>query len=108
MHLRMTGNLLIREPGADEALADLMETTALGGPRLYEAHPDARHLRARLALDDGSELWFTDPRRFGHGEVLARGRARRLLRLAARGRAARRRADRRRRCSSSPPGGGRR
>ena len=70
MHLRMTGNLLIREPGAD-ALADLMNTDRLGGPRLYESPPDARHLRARLVLDDGSELWFTDPRRFGHAAVLA-------------------------------------
>jgi formamidopyrimidine-DNA glycosylase len=70
MHLRMTGNLLIREPGAD-ALADLMTTDRLGGPRLYEAPPDARHLRARMVLDDESELWFTDPRRFGHAVVLA-------------------------------------
>ena len=72
MHLRMTGNLLIREPGAD-ALADLMNTDRLGGPRLYESPPDARHLRARLVLDDGSELWFTDPRRFGHAVVLDAG-----------------------------------
>jgi formamidopyrimidine-DNA glycosylase len=72
MHLRMTGNLLIREPGAD-ALADLMNTDRLGGPRLYESPPDARHLRARLMLDDGSELWFTDPRRFGHAVVLQAG-----------------------------------
>jgi formamidopyrimidine-DNA glycosylase len=64
MHLRMTGNLLIREPGADQ-VADLMATDRLGGPRLYETPPDARHLRARLVLDDDSELWFTDPRRFG-------------------------------------------
>jgi formamidopyrimidine-DNA glycosylase len=69
MHLRMTGNLVIREPGADE-VADLMTTDRLGGPRLYEAPPDARHLRARLVLDDESELWFTDPRRFGHAVVL--------------------------------------
>ncbi len=70
MHLRMTGNLLLREAGG-EALADLMETPRLGGPRLYESHPEARHLRVRISLDDGSELWFTDARRFGHGEVLA-------------------------------------
>jgi len=69
MHLRMTGNLLIREPDADR-LADLMNTDRLGGPRLYESPPDARHLRARLVLDDGSELWFTDPRRFGHAAVI--------------------------------------
>jgi formamidopyrimidine-DNA glycosylase len=69
MHLRMTGNLLIRPPGADMTV-DLMEPDRLGGPRLYEADVDARHLRARLTLDDGSELWFTDPRRFGHAVVL--------------------------------------
>ena len=68
MHLRMTGNLLLRPPGSSN-VADLMDA-ALGGPRLYEAQPEARHLRARLWLDDGSELWFTDARRFGHGVVL--------------------------------------
>ena len=68
MHLRMTGNLLLRPPGSS-SVADLMDA-ALGGPRLYEAQPEARHLRARLWLDDGSELWFTDARRFGHGVVL--------------------------------------
>jgi formamidopyrimidine-DNA glycosylase len=52
MHLRMTGNLLRHPP---------------------DAHPDARHLRAVIRLDDGSELWFTDARRFGHAEVLAAG-----------------------------------
>ncbi len=67
MHLRMTGNILIREP--DEA----EPAERLGMDRLYEADASARHLRARLQLDDGSELWFTDPRRFGHGEVLEAG-----------------------------------
>ncbi len=70
MHLRMTGNLLLRPPGAGEATLDLMEAR-LGGPRLYEAHPDARFLRAVLLLDNGAELWFTDARRFGHGEVIS-------------------------------------
>jgi formamidopyrimidine-DNA glycosylase len=69
MHLRMTGNLLLRPPGSD-AVADLMDAEPLGGPRLYEARPEARYLRARLWLDDGSELWFTDARRFGHAAVL--------------------------------------
>ena len=48
MHLRMTGNLLLSSPESDD-----------------------RFLRAVLRLDDGAELWFTDPRRFGHGEVIA-------------------------------------
>ena len=69
MHLRMTGNLLVRSAGSTE-VADLMETDRLGGPRLYESHPETRHLRARIVLDDGSELWFTDARRFGHATVL--------------------------------------
>jgi formamidopyrimidine-DNA glycosylase len=74
MHLRMTGNLLLRDAeaaGTDEgAVADLMETDRLGAPRLYESTPQLRFLRARLLLDDGSELLFTDARRFGHAVVL--------------------------------------
>jgi formamidopyrimidine-DNA glycosylase len=70
MHLRMTGNLLLRPPGSG-GVADLMETERFGGPRLYESHPEARHLRARIEFDDGAELWFTDARRFGHGVLLA-------------------------------------
>jgi formamidopyrimidine-DNA glycosylase len=58
MHLRMTGNLLIAgEP-------------RFGAPRLYESEPDDRFLRAALDLDDGTELWFTDARRFGHAVIL--------------------------------------
>ena len=49
MHLRMTGNLLLADS---------------------EAESDERFLRAAFQLDDGSELWFTDARRFGHGVVL--------------------------------------
>jgi formamidopyrimidine-DNA glycosylase len=47
MHLRMTGNLLLSRPGAEPS-----------------------HLRASIALDDGTRLLFTDPRRFGQGVVL--------------------------------------
>ena len=72
MHLRMTGNLLLRAAGSGR-LADLMEVERLGAPRLYEASAEVRHLRARLRLDDGSELLFIDARRFGHGHVLAEG-----------------------------------
>jgi formamidopyrimidine-DNA glycosylase len=50
MHLRMTGNLLLAAPGTE--------------PRAY--------LRARFVLDDGRELWFTDPRRFGEAFLLDR------------------------------------
>jgi formamidopyrimidine-DNA glycosylase len=49
IHLRMTGNLLIGN--GDEP----------------------SHVRARFALDDGSELIFTDIRRFGQAIVLDRG-----------------------------------
>jgi len=43
IHLRMTGSLRICDPGADRS----------------------RHTRAVLALDDGRELRFVDPRTFG-------------------------------------------
>ena len=49
MHLRMTGNLLF-VPGGDEA--------------------EPRFLRVRFELDDGSQVLFTDQRRFGTGVVL--------------------------------------
>jgi formamidopyrimidine-DNA glycosylase len=72
LHLRMTGNLLIREPGG-EVTADLMKTEPLGGPRLYESPPEPSHVRARFRLDDGGELLFTDIRRFGQAVVLDEG-----------------------------------
>jgi formamidopyrimidine-DNA glycosylase len=52
MHLRMTGTLLLVPAGADRDPAT------------------RRYLRARLALGDGAELLFLDPRRFGTGVVL--------------------------------------
>ncbi|MGH2954846.1 MAG: bifunctional DNA-formamidopyrimidine glycosylase/DNA-(apurinic or apyrimidinic site) lyase, partial [Solirubrobacterales bacterium] len=72
MHLRMTGNLLLRPPQSD-SVADLMETERLGGPRLYEGSADVRYLRSRILLDDGAELLFIDARRFGHAVVLGEG-----------------------------------
>src|SRR4051794_6747362 len=67
MHLRMTGNLVLVE--GDEAI-DPSE-----GIRLYEGERSTseRHLRARFLLDDGRELWFTDPRRFGEAFLLEEG-----------------------------------
>jgi len=64
MHLRMTGNLVLVE--GDEVL-DPSE-----GRRLYEGErsTSARHLRARFLLDDGREVWFTDPRRFGEAFLI--------------------------------------
>ncbi len=64
MHLRMTGNLVLVE--GDDVL-DPSE-----GRRLYEAErsTSARHLRARFVLDDGREVWFTDPRRFGEAFLI--------------------------------------
>jgi formamidopyrimidine-DNA glycosylase len=64
MHLRMTGNLILRE--GDEVI-DPSE-----GRRLYESErsTEERQLRARFVLDDGRELWFTDPRRFGEAFLI--------------------------------------
>ena len=60
MHLRMTGNLVLRED--DGEILDPSE-----GRLLYQGErtTEERHLRARFVLDDGREVWFTDPRRFG-------------------------------------------
>jgi formamidopyrimidine-DNA glycosylase len=64
MHLRMTGNLVLID--GDRRL-DPSE-----GMRLYEGERSAeeRFLRARFVLDDGRELWFTDPRRFGEAFLI--------------------------------------
>jgi formamidopyrimidine-DNA glycosylase len=71
LHLRMTGNLLLRRRDDGAGVADLMtRDRRLGGPRLYEEHPEIRHLRARFDLDDGSDLLITDIRRFGQAVLL--------------------------------------
>ena len=64
MHLRMTGNLVLVEAG------EKLDPSA--GRRLYEGERSTseRHLRARFGLDDGRELWFTDPRRFGEAFLI--------------------------------------
>jgi formamidopyrimidine-DNA glycosylase len=64
MHLRMTGNLVLVE---GESKLDPSE-----GRRLYESERSVseRHLRARFRLDEGRELWFTDPRRFGEAFLI--------------------------------------
>jgi formamidopyrimidine-DNA glycosylase len=64
MHLRMTGNLVLVE---GESKLDPSE-----GRRLYAAERSTseRHLRARFMLDDGREVWFTDPRRFGEAFLI--------------------------------------
>jgi formamidopyrimidine-DNA glycosylase len=70
IHLRMTGNLLLRDP--EEGLtADLMKSEP--APRLYESKPQPSHVRARFELDDGRVLLFTDMRRFGQAVVLDAG-----------------------------------
>ena len=68
MHLRMTGNLLLRE--AETGAVRDLESERIGGLRVYEPELNLRHLRAEIALDDGSRLLFTDMRRFGHAVLL--------------------------------------
>jgi formamidopyrimidine-DNA glycosylase len=64
LHLRMTGNLVLVE--GDRKL------DPSAGRRLYENERSVseRHLRARFDLDDGRQLWFTDPRRFGEAFLI--------------------------------------
>jgi formamidopyrimidine-DNA glycosylase len=85
LHLRMTGNLLLRDPDAGMT-ADLMksEPASHGSrsaeprapshqPPLYESKPEPSHVRARFELDDGRVLLFTDVRRFGQAVLLDAG-----------------------------------
>lgn len=69
LHLRMTGNLLLRDPREGKT-ADLMKgEPASRGSR----SPEPSHVRARFELDDGRVLLFTDVRRFGQAVVLDAG-----------------------------------
>jgi formamidopyrimidine-DNA glycosylase len=76
LHLRMTGNLLLRDP-QDGVTADLMKSEpASPGSRSAEPRapsPEPSHVRARFELDDGRALLFTDVRRFGQAVVLDAG-----------------------------------
>ena len=63
MHLRMTGNLVLVE-------AARRLDPSEGSGCTSERSTAARHLRARFVLDDGRELWFTDPRRFGEAFLI--------------------------------------
>jgi formamidopyrimidine-DNA glycosylase len=84
LHLRMTGNLLLRVPDRN-ATVDLMKTEPADGSRSasprapsrqpppYESAPEPNHVRARFRLDDGGELLFTDIRRFGQAVLLDEG-----------------------------------
>jgi formamidopyrimidine-DNA glycosylase len=65
MHLRMTGNLVLVE--SEGEILDPSE-----GRLLYQSErtTEEKHLRARFVLDDGRELWFTDPRRFGEAFLI--------------------------------------
>ncbi|HEY2053940.1 MAG TPA: bifunctional DNA-formamidopyrimidine glycosylase/DNA-(apurinic or apyrimidinic site) lyase [Solirubrobacterales bacterium] len=65
MHLRMTGNLVLVE---DEG--EILDPSE--GRILYQGErtTEEKHLRARFVLDDGREVWFTDPRRFGEAFLI--------------------------------------
>ena len=103
MHLRMTGNLVLRE---DED--DILDPSE--GRLLYQGErtTEERHLRARFVLDDGRELWFTDPRRFGEAFLIDERGPAGALRRPGRGRAALGRSSRRRRWGRWRPGARRR
>ncbi|MDQ2621892.1 MAG: bifunctional DNA-formamidopyrimidine glycosylase/DNA-(apurinic or apyrimidinic site) lyase [Actinomycetota bacterium] len=60
IHLRMTGSLVLLSPDGDENPGD---------PRIPDPGTSGKHLKSRFVLDDGGELRFSDPRRFGRGFV---------------------------------------
>lgn len=60
IHLRMTGSITLLAPDG---------TAKPGDARIYPTGGDEKHLKARFLLDDGGEIRFADPRRFGRGFV---------------------------------------
>lgn len=70
LHLRMTGSLVLLAPSGEVNPGDL---------RIEPETAGERHLKARFVLDDGGELRFSDPRRFGRGFVAPEDRAERYL-----------------------------
>ncbi|MBK5110393.1 MAG: bifunctional DNA-formamidopyrimidine glycosylase/DNA-(apurinic or apyrimidinic site) lyase [Thermoleophilia bacterium] len=79
IHLRMTGSLVLREPDGSANPGDprvspnsspqAVDTSQAGPSADPAVDSGERHLRARFLLDDGGELRFSDPRRFGRGFV---------------------------------------
>ena len=66
-----------RQPAArSSGRGDVGPARRASGSTSASARPRSRHLRARFELDDGRELWFTDPRRFGQAVAARRRRAR--------------------------------
>ncbi len=78
--LSRRGKYLVWEAAGDVHLLMHLRMT---GTLLYDPPPGTRYGRVRFALDDGHELRFCDPRRFGTGE-LALGAAARDAFFAAR------------------------
>jgi len=68
--LRRRGKYLVWEL-EDEVF--LLTHLRMTGTLLYAAHAVPPHTRVRFALDDGGELLFVDPRRFGTGELALGG-----------------------------------
>lgn len=60
IHLRMTGSITLLAPDG---------TANPGDARIYPVDGVEKHLKARFELDDGGEIRFADPRRFGRGFV---------------------------------------
>lgn len=64
IHLRMTGSLILVPPESPAGSGDPGNDSSGNGER---------YLKLRLTLDDGGELHFSDPRRFGRGFVATPG-----------------------------------
>ena len=62
IHLRMTGSITLLAPDG---------TANPGDARIYDPGDAVKHLKARFTLDDGGEMLFADPRRFGRGFIAA-------------------------------------
>lgn len=72
IHLRMSGQLLVAEPGTPHPDRHVHATLHLSEPRISSLGDTICHPGTRFA--DEVEVWFRDPRTFGELRVLAGGR----------------------------------
>lgn len=74
IHLRMSGQLLVAEPGTPHPDRHVHATLHLAGPRISSMGDTPRPSGTKFPVGEEVEVWFRDPRTFGELRALAGGR----------------------------------